>query len=284
MVGQKLSRTSRTGSSTGHRQRAVRLYALSLPSRGEDLSLADGGTVTHMVATYIPHMKLAYGGTLGLLTPEEWSNGLRFTVLGNPPNEQQLQSMCDAAVGPLTTWMRSSGASINQAAFLTYAKLNWITATGKQRDQNTILTDITGVRGGSTLQTPPYYQTAAVTFRTRLRRGRGHTGRVFPPAVSIENNPADPIGPYMSVAQASAMATAYRNLIVDLRTAFATALGGQPVPDLVVHSVGNTNTGVPAKAELVIGTVVDRVPDVQHRRTNRIPRAEGNQALLDPAN
>lgn len=233
-----------------------------------------------MAPSYVPHVKLQYGGTLGDPPLEVWSNSLRWHCQGFVPTEPQLQAACDALVGPLSAWMQTTDSRVTSVAKLTYVKLNWVLENGKQREQNTVQADVVpAVGGGSGSNIPPWYQTQAITFRTRLKRGRGHSGRVFPPATSFVPEGSSP---YSTQATALAMATAYRDLIVGLRTAMGTAFGGASVPDLAVFSVGSTTAPVVAPLWTpVIATVVDRVPDVQHRRTKQVPRSEGPTVVLD---
>lgn len=236
-----------------------------------------------MAPTWIPHLKLNYGGQLGAAVPEIWSNTLRFYVLDFEPTRGQLVTAAASCQVPLRNWIAQTQSKITSQASLTYAKLNWVKADGKQRDTDTVIYDMNPVgQGGTTTQQPPFFQTQAVTFRTRVSRGRGHSGRVYPPVTAFN---ADSGTPYCTAADATAMATAYTTLVQGLREAIGLtwAADGGPIPDLAVFSVGSTTAPVlPALWTPVIGCVVDRVPDVQHRRTNRIPRSEGDLVLLDP--
>lgn len=249
---------------------------------GSYVAKTSGRSVPRMVATYVPHMRMTLGGRLGTATPEIWTNTVNWGTLNLVPSPQQLQAACDAIAPAAIAWFTRVDTSIHQAAVLEYVKLNWILATGKQRDPNTVFTDTPDTPGARNGQAPPYFQTAAVTFRTRLRRGRGHVGRVFPPLIVTLPDNVDPNSPYFNIGQAGNMASSYRNFLVAARTAIATAWGGQPVPDPIVISAGDSVTGTAPSATLITGCVVDRVPDVQHRRTNRVPRSEGALALLDP--
>ena len=236
-----------------------------------------------MAATYLPHLRLSYGGVLGNSVPEQWSNTLRWTVLGQPPSRDQLEAACDAVRSPLAAWFQRSDSGIHVQASLTWAKLNWILETGRQRDTETVQSDFAPPVGGSRQEpAPPYYQTFAVTFRTRVSRGRGHSGRVFPPmVVHLETNGT----PYTTAASANAMASSYALLVRQARAAMGLIWqdSGVGVPILAVQSPGSSTAPVRGALQSeIIATVVDRVPDVQHRRTNRVPRSEGNTVLIDP--
>jgi hypothetical protein len=204
--------------------------------------------------------------------------------LGSAPSRDTLQLACDGLVAPLTAWLQSHDSCISGNASLTWVKLNWVLATGLQRDTNTVQSEIgpfvTGLenQGGT-----PFYLTYAITLRTRLRRGRGHAGRVFPPAVRCTAPNGDP---YEPLAKVNTMATKFIELLnaarAVMQAAFILETPGSLAPDPAVVSPGDTETGAIATWEPIISAVVDRVPDVQHRRTRQVPRSEGTTVLLDP--
>jgi hypothetical protein len=237
-----------------------------------------------MVATWNPHLRLTYGGTLGDAPPTEvWSNTVKWHCQGFEPGRAQLLAGAQAAAVPLAAWFSGSAAKIHRSAHLNFVKLNWVQASGKQRDTDTVLFDISpATNGGSNTQTPPFYQSFAVTLRTSQKRGRAHAGRVFPPMVVLDNPDAGT--PYASTTAVGGMATAYVVMLRAVRTALATAFAvpGGGVPDPAVHSAGDSVTGVAPLWLPITAAVVDRVPDVQHRRTKQIPRSEGLTVLLDP--
>jgi hypothetical protein len=246
-------------------------------------SVVPRSTLGDMATTYTPHLRLSFGGTLGSTVPEQWSNTLRFHVVGNEPTRDQLVNACAATIQGLTSWFRSSGARHSSQAHLAWVKLNWIGADGRQRDADTVQFDLLVPADGYDNQfIPPYYQTFAITLRTRTSRGRGHSGRIFPPMVTY----GPELGtPYATPQMATAMATAFVTMIREIRSAMALTWqdSGVGLPDLAVMSAGDsTRPNRPALWTPVIAAVVDRTPDVQHRRTNRVPRAEGTTVLLDP--
>lgn len=234
------------------------------------------------MATWVPHLRLTFGGTIGTTTTETWSNTIRFHMMNTVPSADNLQAAAVALEAPIKTWFTSVGASINGTAKLSWIKLNWVTANGSQRDQQTIIHEFTAVPGGGSVgtQAVPWFQTVALTFRTRLKRGRGHSGRIFPPlvAVSVASDQ-----PYIGAAQANGLASAGRTLLTSVRSTLGTSfagIGGEiPVPS--VFSPGDGASKPPLFVP-IIGVVCDRVPDVQHRRTKQVPRAESTTALLDP--
>lgn len=237
-----------------------------------------------MAATWVPHLRLAWGGTLGSTTPEIWTNTVKWNLVGGvPPTRDQLVTACDAVEAPLKAWFQGQQTGISNQAVISWAKLNWILADGKQRDQDTVQNDFAPpVRGGVSGSAPPFYQTQAITLRTRVSRGRGHSGRIFPPMVSFA---AEDGGPYATSVSVSQQASSFITCLRALRDAMGLSWldAGPGVPDPAVFSVGS-NTGT-VRAPLmtpIISAVCDRVPDVQHRRTNRVPRLEGTTTLLDP--
>jgi hypothetical protein len=235
--------------------------------------------------TWTPHLRMSYGGTLGAPAVEIWTNTVKWKVTGFEPDAALLQAACDAVTPIVSAWIARSGSLINSAALLTWVKLNWIGANGKQRDTNTVQTDLApGTAGGNSASTPAFSQTQAITLRTRVNRGRGHAGRVYPPVTVFA---ADGAGsPYLDAGLAGGMATSFTTFLRDARAAlagvFVAAFPGSLAPDPAVFSGGSALKGTQPLWTPIISAVVDRVPDVQHRRTNRIPRAEGATILLDP--
>lgn len=246
------------------------------------------------MATWLRHIKLQFGGTLGTPAVEEWSNTLRFKMNPAPfdtdPTAQsqimtgpELEDALEAIEPILAGWFRSGAVRINQVAQLRWAKLNMINEAGKQWDQNTHLREWAPVVGGSTFQSVPWYQTQALTMRTEKQRGRAHSGRIFPPCVD-----ANPQGltPYVDPTVAQGMAAQFAGLLSNISQALAdTALAPNVDVRPVIASPATSsgpNPG-PALLQAVVGVVVDRIPDVQHRRTNRIPRLESNLAPVTVA-
>lgn len=237
------------------------------------------------MATWLPHIKLQFGGTLGQPVVEEWSNTIRFKMNGAPfdtsPTDPslvmssgELEDALAAIVVPLDAWFRNGNSRINQVARLTYAKLNMINAQGKQYDQNTHRRDITPTPGGSSFAAPPWYQTLALTMRTEKSRGRAHSGRIFPPVVDA--GPQN-LGPYIDGTVATGMVSNFVTCLDAICQALAdTALAPNIDVRPVIASPATTtgpNPG-PALLQVVTGVVADRIPDVQHRRTNRLQRLE----------
>lgn len=225
--------------------------------------------------TWTPHLKVSWGGTLGTGTKEVWTNSIRFLYLaaGFVPSEAQL-TVADAGVwAALQNWFgdTSAGSSsfIGEDAHLAWLKMNSIDVNGLQVSQATHQYD-PAPQAGLNLNTVPFYQTYAITLRTALKRGRAHSGRIFPPLVE----PVVEVGTGMCTTQsATAMANSFATCLKAMTTALVTA---SQVGSFAVLSPGNTTKGQLPLATVITSTVVDRVPDVQHRRTNRLPRAEGN--------
>lgn len=240
------------------------------------------------MATWLPHLKLAFGGPLGA-NIDEWSCSVRLKCStddgGNIPSVEYTDAQIEAAltglVTPLSAWFAKNSTFIHASATMTYAKLNWIRADGKQRDINTHRRDFAPVNGGGSGTPPPWFVTAALTMRTNYARGRGHAGRIFPPLISAATGSGTP---YFSAADATAMAASWATALNDISKAVQTARGtGDVTPVYPVIGSPATSGGPNAGGPLLLrvtGVVVDRVPDVQHRRTNRVPRAEGTRAAV----
>jgi hypothetical protein len=243
------------------------------------------------MATYLPHVKLSFGGVLGTPGLEEWSNTVRFKIGSNADNAgeagveldpDQLDTALANVVDPLSAWMRSESAKISAYCGLNWAKLNMIKADGKQRDVNTHRIEITGVAGSQTTYIPHWFTTVALTMRTELQRGRGHSGRIFPPMVAV---PPAGGSPYIGGTAANGMSTIWAQTLDLLSEAIQTGLpndqGATPVVP-VVASPASTLIGALSGALLqrITGVVVDQIADVQHRRTRQIPRLESTRATV----
>lgn len=235
--------------------------------------------------TWTPHLRLSYGGTLGAPVIEEWSNTVRWKVEDlDGPSPAALDAALAALVGtnftsPLRGWISRAASGVHQSAILTWAKLNWVKADGLQRDPVTHFVE-TSQPGESSSTTPPFYQTFAITLRTALPRGRAHSGRVFPPMVI--HTPTASGSPYLASANAVGMAQSFATLLEDVRDAMGTAFNSEsiPQPDPAVFSPGVAAKGTAPTWERILSCVVDRVPDVQHRRTHQVPRAEAATVAL----
>lgn len=237
------------------------------------------------MATWLPHLKLSFGGDLGNPKMEIWNCTVRFKAGADSdntdPSADFTSAQIDAALGalttPLATWFASADAQLSSVAILNYAKLNWVMANGLQRDVNTHRVDTGPAAGGNGAANQPHWHTTfALTLRTGVARGRAHSGRIFPPAVHC---PPELASPYISAAHANQMATAFATALNNISEAIQDARGdGTPVFP-VVGSPASTSIGDTRGAllERITGVVVDRLADVQHRRTNAIPRLEATR-------
>jgi len=228
---------------------------------------------------------MTVGGTMGTAAiSEEWSNTVRWKTIGAEPTLGTIQDACTRLVPVVSGWMARGASMISGAALARYVKLNWINEQGLQRDVNTVVADFFAPGGGSHVtDVPPFYQTFAITLRTRLNRGRTHAGRVYPPLVI--HTAAEAGSPYTSGDAAAGQATSFIEFLRAARAAIGVAFQtqGLETPDPAVFSPGNELKGTQPMWSPIISAVVDRVPDVQHRRTRQIPRSEGPTVLLDPA-
>lgn len=229
-----------------------------------------------MGPVYVPHLKLSFGGTIGQPEVEQWSNTVRFDTGGFDVPEGNIDAALGAIRPIVETWFRSPDTSISAVARLKWLKLNWILANGRQRSVNTHQVDTlaNGGEGGAV----HWYQTLALTMRTDLQRGRGHAGRIFPPVVVAfpEGN-----SPYIAAVKADKMAASWAATLSALATSLGSNLGGGEGTFVgvwpVVASPGESD---PTSFQgplmnRITRVVVDRVGDVQHRRTAQIPRLEG---------
>jgi hypothetical protein len=189
----------------------------------------------------------------------------------------------------LSNWFDGADAQISSHAHLDWVKLNYILADGRQRDTDTVVFDVVpAVNGGHVTPSGAYWISSyALTLRTGISRGRGHAGRIFPPANGEPGAYSGATG-YLLEASASTMALSFGTCIRDVRNAMNAALGLEQPPflnegvayDLVVISASQTGDARPPQSNEVVSVVCDRVPDIQHRRSNRLARAEGTTVVI----
>ena len=231
------------------------------------------------VISYLPHIKLTMTGGLGdsadgtASGPEIWACGLRLhsaILEAAPPTVAELQALSDAWAVPVRAWFVNPNSDISGIASLTVQKVVWVLANGKQRDVNTIVHDFASNTRGGGSNIPIWEQSYAITLRTALNRGRGHAGRIYPPVSG--GQPAAVDTPYLAFAEAAQMGSAADTFINALNS-----VGKTTVARATDLSVSIMSTGVdvrPPIANVVTRLVVDRVADIQHRRTDRVPRLE----------
>lgn len=245
------------------------------------------------MATYLPHVKVSFGGTLGVPPVEEWSNTVRFKIWREGMGIEQddptdssailtsgdLDAALEVVAAPLQAWIQRPTSLISSTARLSWVKVHMIGDNGRHMDTLSHRLDFGGYGGPIGSPQPHWYQTVALTLRTELSRGRSHSGRIFPPMVA-----AVPEGstPYISFAQAGGMAASFATCLDEISSALNGLLVMNSHAYPVVASPA-TNTGPnPGGALLqrITGVVTDRVADVQHRRTRQVARSEGERAAV----
>ena len=229
-----------------------------------------------LLGPVIPHLRVTFGGSLGTPSVEIWSNTINFNNLAAAiPTEQEVALLPDAIAPAVATWFNAADSIINLDAKLEWLKAVWIQADNKQRGETTAIHDYPGgVPGGSNVPVI-WEQSYCLTWRTPLTRGRGHAGRIYPP---LSGPPPVAGSPDCTAANANRLATSAIALLAGMRDGISQVLTPARVLNPVVISRGNVAGDKIPRAITITGVVVDRVADIQHRRTNRVPRAEGNLA------
>jgi hypothetical protein len=226
----------------------------------------------HDNITWTPHIRIAWGGSIGT-GKEIWTNSMKYVpAAGALATEAQLSAADLPVIQALGRWVSVSAPNpsfIGQDANLSWLKMNNILASGLQATQATHIYEVGGGYNGYDANSVPFYQTFAITLRTALKRGRAHSGRLFPPCVQ----PPIVAGTGMcSVGDATAMALSFQVCLTSMQTALVAA--GIP-GGFAICSPGDATKGTVPIHTGITGVVVDQVPDVQHRRTDRLPRSEG---------
>lgn len=229
-----------------------------------------------MAKVWDPHLLIAFGGSLGSPAQDVWTNtlkalvyepdGVTRTVLDVDEQDEILPQLA-ALVTEFIHPTDGTPQMISSAVSLGWVKANMIASTGLYMYPTTSVYDVTGVAGGVT--TGADWRVSLVpTLLTAKARGKAHSGRFYPPVVVPTM--ASGTSPYVTTAQAQAMANKAYELAVS-------GIGGITLTSgktLVTHifSPGETSVGLEPVANMVIAVEVDRVPDTQRRRTNRVPR------------
>lgn len=235
----------------------------------------------------LPHLRLSWGGNLGAPAVEIWSNALNFSVGPEAPTADELQAIAAAAVAPVRQWISSPDSKIGNCVSLNWIKAVWVLNSGKQRDTNTAVKDLVSgeIAYGMMTPVPIWEQSYAITLRTALTRGPGHAGRIYPP---VSGPPPENNGtPYAAKDVVDAMTvtftlmvsglTAAINQVVDPLTGSQSSNGRKA--KLIVVS-RQTLTNPLARNTEVTRVVIDRVADIQHRRTNRLQRNEATARAI----
>lgn len=237
--------------------------------------------------TYQPHIRAQWGGFLGNTRQEIWSNSVAFHSGGTPfspgylPDRDQLVEASAGVLAALGEWMGRPGSFISAQARLEFLKLNVILENGKQRDLDTVSRTLATPRAGNqTSSEHPWQVSWALTLRSdTFTRGRGHSGRIYPPAVSA---PLENYGPYCTFPAALLMAESFRTCLNDMAQSISDAVD-VPAGDVyhpVIASPGNFARGQQGMNSNIDRVVCDRVADTQRRRVQNIPRSEGAPALI----
>lgn len=228
---------------------------------------------------YLPHNKLVFGGPLGGATGnlDEWSVSLNVGYFDdtNPPGKKPTTDMPYAetvgvpeALQPAILAFMATSA-MNWNAYTSFIKFNALAPNGSYLYPDSNTRDITPVRAGLASGTNygPWQVTQCVTLRTQRPRGVGHASRFFPPTnIAVEAN-----SPYIAAVSATALAN---NTVTLIRAINALTIGGRQPLRVITAPDRPTVAASIAAFETVIRVGVDRTPDTQRRRTNRVPRSE----------
>lgn len=260
------------------------------------------------MTTVLPHVKIAWGGSLGTPAVEVWTNSIAWKTVTGGGWDTLLGRGRDAFVAQmaglstaisdwfsLQVWANRGdhlkGAGISPNAKLEWVKLNAIGADGKYLYASNTFFYPAAIPGGGAqadsgsgpFYSPPWQATTAITLRTTIARGRGSHGRIYPPLAVYA---PDPNVPYQSLNVANQMCGAFTGLLDNFNSGLflsgnsgydqAMAPIDETAGDCCIVSTSPTSgphVGAPALLTPILTVEVDRVPDVQTRRVNRVPRS-----------
>lgn len=268
--------------------------------------------------TVLPHVKIAWGGSLGDPAAEVWTNAIAWVPKGNDMSSvisQGLvgeQAQMDGLSTAIANWFQTpinfqgqdgtaKGAGIAPAAKLEWVKLNAVGVDGKYLFASNTFYYPTKIAGGgahytnSIAYSPPWQMTTAITLRTTVARGRGSKGRIYPPlAGGGPETDAEPYQPLFAIQQ---MTNSFTGLLDNMNAGLY--VGGQGMgtkqgydtSGLLETNYGNCvivstsprtgpHAGAPALLTPILSVEVDRTADVQTRRVDRIKRAIAPKELV----
>lgn len=251
------------------------------------------GTGTPTVV--LPHVRISFGGTIGVPGVEIWENTINYTgatdaltadimAAGASLPDQMAQLKIDVVrwFSSTDTSVNGAGASmISNSVFLDYIKLNLVGTNNRYLGQPNGIQFTPIQAQGAQLDGPimPWQSTYGITLRVANRRtGRGSKGRIFPPLAGA----SPPVGsPYIAAALADAMTHSFAVLLGDINTHLFSSNGFvHPAADpgvgncIVVSPVPHKgpNVGAAALNSVITSVEINRVADVMTSRVNRIPR------------
>jgi hypothetical protein len=260
------------------------------------------GTGTPTVV--LPHVRISFGGTIGVPAVEVWENTINYTgatdaltadimAAGASLPDQMAQLKIDIVrwFSSIDTAVNGAGASlISNSVALDYIKLNLVGPNNRYTNQpNTLQFAGIQAQGPQPSDGPPmpWQSTYGITLRVVNRRtGRGSKGRVFPPLAGC----SPPVGsPYIDARLADAMTHSFATLLGDINTHLFSSNGFvHPAADpgvgncIVVSPVPHKgpNIGAAALNSVITKVEINRVADVMTSRVNRVPRkTDGDLAV-----
>jgi hypothetical protein len=225
-----------------------------------------------------PHIRASWGGVLGNPGVEVWTNSVNLMGLTGGATAGAtgagLASQLPALQAIVTGWFQAKDtdgrgiSAISATARLSWVKFNRIGADGKYLDNPNTLEFAPVTGGGQYSATAPlpgiiWQQSSVISLLTGQPRGRGSHGRIYPPACGL------PVGDdgYMAADLTLKMQANAVRLIGDLNKINNQAGSGALFNVCVVSA---ESKGRPAKNTPVTRLHVDRIPDVQRRRVNRL--------------
>lgn len=211
------------------------------------------------------HVLLRAGGAIGtgVTSPEKWSVGFRFAIIGAdvPWSQSGLLAFATSCFGALATFHGSANAKVGGQVHLMRTSAATIGVDGKYDPltQETQFYEPAAVSGNGATTLP--WNTAVVTsLRTNRPRGYASNGRTYYPALSIPISSAT--GRLASGDVANRLAL-FRTLINTMNTHAETY---QPNMRLAVCSAVGSGT-----TALVSGIRIDDRLDSIERRENANP-------------
>lgn len=270
-----------------------------------------------LTTTVLPHVKIAWGGSIGDPKAEVWANSLAWApkdldmsgVISDGLAREQANILGLATA--IQQWFQTpttfqgqdrtlKGAGVSPMAKLEWVKLNAVGADGKYLFPSNTYFFPAKISGGgvhvdnSGAYRPPWQMTTAITLRTTVARGRGSKGRIYPP---LAGGPPDTDAePYQAEYLVNQMANSFTGLLDNINAglymAGSTGSGGyEPSGGFPNSHPGNCviasvspHTGPHAGAAPLLTPIlkveVDRTADVQTRRVDRIPRSITGQQLI----
>jgi len=219
------------------------------------------------VPTFQPHWTLNWGGTFDT-GPEAWSNRLNLTSSGTLMSDGEADTAFADFITAVEAWQDMAPHPFGATLNMTFIKLNKISANGKYTDPGNTRahyysTPRPAPNNSYGVGDLPYQCAVAVSLLTSATRGKAHRGRMYLPAINIQQT-----GGRIGDTLATYLATGVHDLIAAVNAAATT-----PTAVSVISTTGESHH--------VIGTACGHIIDTLRTRRRSLVESPYLQSAQD---